>query len=83
MEVAVVIYASFCRIERLTFRDLFIFGVPQKQMRDFKLFGQFTGLLYGAVMLFIWFKAVSVFVEAEGFVEQPGASLYNGYAFAV
>lgn len=34
-------------------------------------------------MLFIWFKAVSVFVEAEGFVEQPGASLYNGYAFAV
>ena len=38
-----VIGMSFCRIERLAFRDLFIFGVPQKQMGDFKLFGQFTG----------------------------------------
>lgn len=83
IQFSLVIGMSFCRIERLAFRDLFIFGVPQKQMGDFKLFGQFTGLLYGAVMLFIWFKAVSVFVEAEGFVEQPGASLYNGYAFAV
>lgn len=27
-----VIGMSFCRIERLAFRDLFIFGVPQKQM---------------------------------------------------
>ena len=40
-----VIGLSFCRIERLAFRDLFIFGVPQKQMGDFKLLAAPRSLL--------------------------------------
>ena len=83
IQLSPVIGLSLCRIERLAFREPLIFGVPQEQMGDFKRFGQFAGLLYRAVVLFVRFKAVSVFVEAEGLVEQPGASACNGYTFAV
>ena len=48
-----------------------VFRVPEQQIFDSQGLGQFTGVFCSAVVLFIWFKTLPLFIEAKGLMEHP------------
>ena len=45
--------------------------MPENEIFNAERLSQTAGIFNGTVMLFIRFETVSVFIQAEGFVEQP------------
>ena len=75
VEVALVVGEAFGLVAGFAGGEVgFVFGVPEDQVGDGEGLGQFAGVFYGAVVFFVGLEDVSVAVEAEGFVEEPGAS---------
>ena len=71
-----VIFLSFGGVKFFAFPYRFVFGVPEYQIRDVKAFCKLCGVFYGAVVFLVRLEAVTLVVQAEGFVEQPVASFY-------
>ena len=57
--------------------------MPQDKVLDPQLLPQLTGVLHGAVVLFVGFECFSLAVEAEGLMGEPVTSLYIPFAFLI
>lgn len=81
VEIALVIGAAFCQIAlpAAAYGGL-VLRMPQHQIGNVKLLGQYSGILYRTVVLLIGLVQLPLFIETEGFMKQPVASLHIGSA---
>ena len=57
-----------------------VLGVPQHDIFRVPVSGCSGRVSGGAVVLFVWFKTVPVFIQVEGLMKQPGAVFHIGGA---
>ena len=74
IEIPAKVLLSFFRIAFLSGGQIIVFGMIKHQIPDPQFFRRLTGFFYRRMMLFIGLVPFSLFIQAEGFMEHPGAA---------
>lgn len=70
-----IIVLSFRSIFLLSMCKIFVFGMPEDKIWDIQSFCELTGIHNGTMVLFIWFKNITLVIKTKSFMKQPVSSL--------